>query len=167
MTFPETADLLVRNARLVATMDDQRRELAGGWVAVTNGLVSAVGSSTQEPPTSRDVIDATDCLVTPGLVNTHHHIYQNLTRAFPPMTDKPLFGWLQSLYPLWRGIDEESVYVSTFVGLAELALSGTLFSEWEHTRIPGGPGGTFGHGSPSVVGSTSHFHPGAMLTLGG
>jgi cytosine/adenosine deaminase-related metal-dependent hydrolase len=67
-------------------------------------------------------------LVTPGLVNTHHHIYQNLTRAFPPMTDKPLFGWLQSLYPLWRAIDEEAVHVSAFVGLAELALSGCTTS---------------------------------------
>jgi cytosine/adenosine deaminase-related metal-dependent hydrolase len=61
-------------------------------------------------------------------VNTHHHIYQNLTRAFPPMTDKPLFGWLQSLYPLWRAIDEEAVHVSAFVGLAELALSGCTTS---------------------------------------
>ena len=58
------------------------------------------------------MIDATDCLVTPGLVNTHHHIFQNLTRAYPPMTDKPLFGWLQSLYPLWAAIDEEAVYAS-------------------------------------------------------
>jgi cytosine/adenosine deaminase-related metal-dependent hydrolase len=62
------------------------------------------------------------------LVNTHHHIYQNLTRAYPPMTDKPLFGWLQSLYPLWRAIDEESVYASAFVGLSELALSGCTTS---------------------------------------
>jgi cytosine/adenosine deaminase-related metal-dependent hydrolase len=62
------------------------------------------------------------------LINTHHHLYQNLTRAYPPMTDKPLFGWLQSLYPLWAAIDEESVYASTFVGLAELALSGCTTS---------------------------------------
>ena len=94
------ADLLIRNARLVATVDAQRRELAGGWVAVTGGLVEAVGASTDSAPAATEVIDASDCLVTPGLVNTHHHIYQNLTRAFPPMTDRPLFGWLQSLYPL-------------------------------------------------------------------
>ena len=55
-------------------------------------------------------------------------MYQNLTRAYPPMTDKPLFGWLQSLYPLWRAIDEEAVYVSAYVGLAELALSGCTTS---------------------------------------
>ncbi|MEY4361087.1 MAG: hypothetical protein RL391_393 [Actinomycetota bacterium] len=128
MSTPQNADLLIRNALLVATMDPQRRELSGGWVAITDGLVSAVGDSQQEPPEATEVIDASDCLVTPGLVNTHHHIYQNLTRAYPPMTDKPLFGWLQSLYPLWRSIDEESVHVSAFVGLAELALSGCTTS---------------------------------------
>ncbi|MBU3688834.1 MAG: 8-oxoguanine deaminase [Acidimicrobiales bacterium mtb01] len=122
------ADLLLKNALLVATMDAQRRELTGGWVAITNGLVSGVGSSADPMPEAAEVVDATDCLVTPGLVNTHHHIYQNLTRAFPPMTDKPLFGWLQSLYPLWRAIDEESVHVSAFVGLAELAMSGCTTS---------------------------------------
>ena len=121
-------DLLIRNARLVATVDPQRRELAGGWVAITDNLIEAVGASTDPAPTATRFVDASDCLVTPGLINAHHHIYQNLTRAFPPMTDKPLFGWLQSLYPLWRAIDEESVYASAFVGLAELALSGCTTS---------------------------------------
>jgi cytosine/adenosine deaminase-related metal-dependent hydrolase len=120
--------LLVRNARLVATVDDSRREIPGGWVAITGGLISGIGASTDTEPQAKTVIDATDCLVTPGLVNTHHHIYQNLTRAFPPMTDKPLFGWLQSLYPLWRAIDEEAVFTSAYVGLAELALSGCTTS---------------------------------------
>jgi cytosine/adenosine deaminase-related metal-dependent hydrolase len=122
------ADLLIENALVVATVDDARRELKGGWVAITNGLVSGVGASLDPKPSAREKLDATDCLVTPGLVNTHHHIYQNLTRAYPPMTDKPLFGWLQSLYPLWRAIDEEAVYVSAYVGLAELALSGCTTS---------------------------------------
>ncbi len=120
------ADLVIRNARCVATMDAARRELAGGWVAITDGLIESVG--TGPAPDAESVIDAGDCLVTPGLVNAHHHIYQNLTRAYPPMTDKPLFGWLQSLYPLWAAIDTESVYVSAWVGLAELALSGCTTS---------------------------------------
>lgn len=123
---PERADLVIANARCVATVDAERRELDGGWVAITDGFISGVGSG--PPPAAEQVIDATDCLVTPGLVNTHHHLYQNLTRAYPPMTDKPLFGWLQSLYPLWRSIDTESVYVSAWVGLAELALSGCTTS---------------------------------------
>ena len=120
------ADLLISNARLLATMDGDRRELPGGWVSITDGLVDAVGQG--EPPAATTVIDATDCLVTPGLINTHHHLFQNLTRAFPPMTDKPLFGWLQSLYPLWRAIDTEAVHVSAWIGLAELALSGCTTS---------------------------------------
>jgi 8-oxoguanine deaminase len=120
------ADLTIVNARCVATMDEARRELAGGWVAITGGMVEAVG--TGPPPPAATTIDAADCLVTPGLINTHHHLFQNLTRAFPPMTDKPLFGWLQSLYPIWRGLDEEGAYVSAWVGLAELALSGATTS---------------------------------------
>ncbi len=66
--------------------------------------------------------------MTPGLINAHHHMYQNLTRAYPAMTDKPLFGWLQSLYPLWRRSTSEAVHVSAWVGLAELALSGCTTS---------------------------------------
>jgi cytosine/adenosine deaminase-related metal-dependent hydrolase len=120
------SELVIRNARCVATVDDQRRELSDGWVAITGGLVEAVGDG--PPPAATTVIDATDCLVTPGLVNAHHHMFQNMTRAYPPMTDKPLFGWLQSLYPLWAAIDTESVYVSAWVGLAELALSGCTTS---------------------------------------
>lgn len=122
------ADLLVRNALLVATVDSARRELPGGWVAITNGLISGVGSSLDAPPEAVEVIDASSCLVTPGLINTHHHLYQNLTRAYPPMTNAALFGWLQTLYPLWRAIDEEAVHVSAWVGLAELALSGCTTS---------------------------------------
>ena len=124
----EVVDLLVRNADLVATMDDDRREIAGGWVAVTAGFVSAVGRSDVAAPPAERVLDASGCLVTPGLVNTHHHLYQNLTRAWPPMTDKPLFGWLQSLYPQWRRLDEEGAFASAWIGLAELALSGCTTS---------------------------------------
>jgi 8-oxoguanine deaminase len=121
---PES-DLVVTGG-YVATMDEQRRELTNGWVAITGGFVDAVGSG--PPRRARTTIDAADCLVTPGLVNTHHHLYQNLTRAYPPMTDKPLFGWLRSLYPLWRAIDEDAVHVSAWVGLAELAMSGCTTS---------------------------------------
>ena len=120
------ADLVITNARLVATMDEQRRELPGGWVSVVDGRIDDLGI--QDPPLANEVIDAAGCLVTPGLVNTHHHLYQNLTRAYQGMTDKRLFGWLQSLYPLWKSLDEESIYVSAWVGLAELALSGCTTS---------------------------------------
>ena len=119
-------DLVVAGAHCVATMDEQRGELADGWVAITDGLVSGVGTGV--PPAAATTIDASGCLVTPGLVNTHHHLFQNLTRAYPPMTDKSLFGWLQSLYPLWATLDTEAAYLSAWVGLAELALSGCTTS---------------------------------------
>ncbi len=153
------ADLLIHNARLVATVDEQRRELAGGWVAVTGNLVEAVGASTDPVPTATIVIDAADCLVTPGLVNTHHHIYQNLTRAYPGMTDKPLFGWLQSLYPLWRAIDEESVYASAFVGLAELALSGCTTSTDHLYLHPRGAGDLLSAEIAAARDLGMRFHP--------
>ncbi len=123
-----TADLLVRDADLVATLDDARREIPGGWVAITDGLISDCGGPGDEPPQSEKQVGVAGCLVTPGLVNTHHHLYQNLTRAYAPMTSAPLFGWLQTLYPLWRQLDEEAAHVSAWVGLAELALSGCTTS---------------------------------------
>jgi cytosine/adenosine deaminase-related metal-dependent hydrolase len=88
--------------------------------------VSAIG--TGAPPVARETIDASGCLVTPGLVNVHHHLYQNLTRAYGPMTNSALFGWLRTLYPLWRALNEESAHVSAWVGLAELALAGCTTS---------------------------------------
>jgi cytosine/adenosine deaminase-related metal-dependent hydrolase len=123
-----TADLLIHNALLVATVDDARREIPGGWIAITGGFITAIGSSVDPLPEAKETRDASGCLVTPGLINTHHHLYQNLTRAYPPMTSSPLFGWLQTLYPLWRVLNEESVYASAWVGLAELALSGCTTS---------------------------------------
>jgi cytosine/adenosine deaminase-related metal-dependent hydrolase len=126
-TFPvPTArpDLVVRDALLIATVDDARRELPGGWIAVSNGLISAIGTSAEAVPDAGTVIDARGCLVTPGLINTHHHIYQNLTRAFAPATSASLFDWLTILYPRWARIDEEAAYLSAWVGLAELALGG-------------------------------------------
>jgi cytosine/adenosine deaminase-related metal-dependent hydrolase len=156
---PETvqADLVISNARCVATVDEQRREIDGGWVAITDGIVSAIGSGTA--PRAAKVLDATDCLVTPGLVNTHHHLYQNLTRANPAMTNKPLFGWLQSLYPLWRSLDTESAYVSAWVGLAELALSGCTTSS-DHLYVhPKGAGDLLSAEIDAAHDLGIRFHP--------
>ena len=150
-------DLVIAGARCVATLDGDRRELTDGWVAITDGLVEAVG--TGPAPAAAETIDATDCLVTPGLINTHHHLYQNLTRAFPPMTDKPLFGWLQSLYPLWAAIDTESVYVSTWVGLAELALSGCTTSSDHLYLHPHGAGDLLGAEIEAARDLGVRFHP--------
>jgi cytosine/adenosine deaminase-related metal-dependent hydrolase len=150
-------DLIIRNARCVATLDPERRELAGGWVAITGGMIEGVGGG--EPPGADDTIDATDCLVTPGLINAHHHLYQNLTRAYPPMTDKPLFGWLQSLYPLWAALDTESVHVSAWVGLAELALSGCTTSTDHLYLHPRGAGDLLAAEVDAARELGMRFHP--------
>ena len=158
--LPIRADLLIHGAALVATVDDDRRELAGGWVAITDGLISGVGGSTDPMPDAERIIDAGGCLVTPGLVNTHHHLFQNLTRAYPPMTSAPLFGWLQSLYPLWTAaIDEEAEYLAAWVGLAELALSGCTTSSDHHYLHPVRAGDLLGAEIQAAVDLGMRFHP--------
>ena len=136
---PAVADLLIAGAALVATCDDERREIPGGWVAITDGVVVGVGAPGDEPAAARTV-RADGCLVTPGLVNTHHHIYQNLTRAYRPVTDKNLFGWLTTLYPIWAGLDEEAAFASAWIGLAELALGGCTTS-MDHLYVHPAEGG--------------------------
>src|SRR5580704_15568061 len=109
-------------------MDAGRREIAGGWVAVTDGLVAGVGGPGDPPPPAARTLDAGGCLVTPGLINTHHHIYQNLTRSYRPAVNGSLFTWLTTLYPRWAGLDAEAAYLSAWIGLAELALGGCTTS---------------------------------------
>ena len=167
--LPIRADLLIHGAALVATVDDDRRELAGGWVAITDGLISGVGGSADSVPDAERIIDAGGCLVTPGLVNTHHHLFQNLTRAYPPMTSAPLFGWLQSLYPLWTAaIDEEAEYLAAWVGLAELALSGCTTSSDHHYLHPVRAGDLLGAEIQAAVDLGMRFHPTyASMSVGG
>lgn len=116
--------LLLRHARLLVTMDDARREIPDGAVFARDGWISQVGPTSDLPPTADEVVDLTDHVVLPGLVNTHHHLYQSLTRAVPAAQDTGLFGWLQTLYPIWARLTPDDIEVSTQVGLAELALSG-------------------------------------------
>ncbi len=135
---PDLHDLVIRDARLVATMDVDRREIAGGWVAIDGATITAVGRPGTEPAAAREVSVA-GALVTPGLVNTHHHMYQNLTRSFGPALDGTLFDWLRTLYPVWSLLDEEAAYVSAWVGLAELALGGcTTTSDHLYVHPTGG-----------------------------
>ena len=116
------ATLLVRHARLLVTMDAQRREIADGAVFVRDNVIEAVGPTAELPATADEVIDAHDQIVIPGLVNTHHHMYQTLTRAC--VQDEELFGWLRGLYPIWARLTPEMVRVSTQTAMAELLLSG-------------------------------------------
>jgi cytosine/adenosine deaminase-related metal-dependent hydrolase len=156
---PGTVDLLVDGALLVATCDEQRRELPGGWVAIDGGLVVAVGAGDEAHPPARRTLRADGCLVTPGLVNTHHHIYQNLTRSFRPSTSSNLFGWLRTLYPLWAGLDEEAAYLSAWIGLAELALGGCTTS-MDHLYVhPAGGGDLISAEIAAAAELGVRFHP--------
>lgn len=121
-----SVDLLVRDAELLVTMTGD--ELRGGWVAIKDGFVSAVGSSGDEPAEAAEVLSASGCLVTPGLINTHHHIYQNLTRSFAPVVNADFLVWWTTLGRIWTRLDEEASYVSSWIGLAELALGGCTTS---------------------------------------
>ena len=116
--------LLARNADVLVTMDAQRREIRGGGVYVEGNAIVAVGTSGELPPTADEVIDLAGHVVVPGLVNTHHHMYQTLTRAMPPAQDAELFGWLRALYPVWARMTPEMIRVSTRTAIAELLLSG-------------------------------------------
>ena len=152
-------DLLISGATLLATMDDQRREITGGWIAITNGLVEAIGGPMDTPPNALQILAANDCLVTPGLINSHHHLFQNLTRALPSMTDKPLVGWLQSLYPIWRNIGEEAAHVSAWIGLAELVLSGCTTSTDHLYLHPRGAGDLLSASIAAAQDLGVRFHP--------
>ncbi len=118
-------EILIRNADAILTMDDAGRELRGADILLREGAIAAIGAGLT---TAGAVHSARGCVVTPGLVNTHHHLYQTLTRAVPGGQDALLFGWLRTLYPIWARFGPEEIFVSAQVGLAELALSGCSLS---------------------------------------
>ncbi len=95
------ATLLVKNAEVLVTMDGERREIRKGGLFARDGVIEQVGTSETLPHSADEVLDLTGQVVIPGLINTHHHLFQNLTRVVPEAQNAPLFGWLQSLYPIW------------------------------------------------------------------
>ena len=127
--------LIVRNAARIVTMDAERREIADGDILIEDGVIRAVGAV---PAGEAEILDARGCVVTPGLVNTHHHLYQCLTRAVPAGQDALLFGWLKALYPIWARMEPEDMFVSAQLGLAELALSGCTLSSDHLYLFPNG-----------------------------
>src|SRR5450830_1229804 len=129
-----TKTLLIHNARVLVTMDDTRREIEGGAVFVRDNVIEQVGPSADLPQTADVVIDAAGQVVMPGLVNTHHHMYQSLTRVIPAAQDGELFNWLTNLYPIWANLDSEMVRVSTLTAMSELILSGCTTSS-DHLYI--------------------------------
>ncbi len=128
-------EILIKNADVVLTMDDARSRLAGVDLRLKDGVIAEIG---QGLTTTGEIVLAEGCVVTPGLVNTHHHLYQTLTRAVPGAQDALLFGWLQRLYPIWSRFGPEEMYVSAQIGLAELALSGCTQSSDHLYLYPNG-----------------------------
>ncbi|WP_170340160.1 8-oxoguanine deaminase [Ruegeria arenilitoris] len=128
-------EILLRNADAILTMDDNRQELAGADLLIRDGQIARIG---QGLTTDGEVHDLSGCVVTPGLVNTHHHLYQTLTRAVPAGQDALLFGWLQTLYPIWARFGPDEMFTSAQIGLAELALSGCTLSSDHLYLYPNG-----------------------------
>jgi len=116
--------LLVKHAAVLVTMDETRREIVDGGMYIVDGFIESIGPTSDLPETADVVVDMTGQVVLPGLVNTHHHFYQTLTRATPGAQNAGLFDWLTTLYPIWARMTAEHIKVSTKVALAELALSG-------------------------------------------
>jgi cytosine/adenosine deaminase-related metal-dependent hydrolase len=129
-------DTLIKQAQVVLTMNDTREELRDADILIADGVIKAV-----EPDLvaeGANIVYAKGCVVTPGLVNTHHHLYQTLTRAVPGGQDALLFGWLQTLYPIWSRFGPEEMFTSAQIGLAELALSGCTMTSDHLYLYPNG-----------------------------
>ena len=115
---------LIKHCDVLVTMDAHRREIRDGGLFILNGMIDQVGPSDSLPETADEVIDLRNHVVLPGLINTHHHFYQTLTRVVPAAQNANLFNWLKTLYPIWARLQPEDIYISTQTALAELALSG-------------------------------------------
>jgi cytosine/adenosine deaminase-related metal-dependent hydrolase len=124
----------VRDAALLATFDDAGRELSGASLFARDGVIEAIGAAADLPHDADHVVDARNLVVLPGLVNTHHHFYQTLTRNVPAAQNAKLFDWLTTLYPIWARLDAEAMRVSTAVAIAELLLSGCTTAS-DHTYL--------------------------------
>ncbi len=129
------AETVLRNAMTLLTMDETRRELSSTDIRIRDGIITEIGVGLRS---AGETLSVTGCVVTPGLVNTHHHLYQTLTRAVPGGQDALLFGWLQTLYPIWGRFTPDHMRVSAQVGLAELALSGCTLSSDHLYLYPNG-----------------------------
>ena len=132
-----TKTWIIKNAHTILTMDDTRRELNGHDILLRDGVIAGIGENLSVPA-GAEIVDAQNAVVTPGLINTHHHLYQSLTRAVPGGQDALLFGWLQTLYPIWAGFGPEEMRISTMLGLSELALSGCTMSSDHLYLFPNG-----------------------------
>jgi 8-oxoguanine deaminase len=136
--MPTDSTLLIRDARCIALMDDEQTELKDTSLLIRGNLIAGIGSADDLLQSAGgevdEVIDARGHIVMPGMVNTHHHMYQSLTRAIPAVQNAELFSWLRGLYPIWAGLTPEMIRISTQIAMAELLLSGCTTSS-DHLYI--------------------------------
>ncbi len=152
--------ILLQHADLLVTMDAERRVIQDGALYIENGVIRAVGESAESGPEADQVIDAQGLVVLPGLVNTHHHLYQTLTRALPAVQDTELFDWLTRLYRVWGELNAEAVYVSAKLGLAELLLSGCTTASDLYYVFPRGSDVAIDNEIAAARELGIRFHPG-------
>lgn len=126
--------LLVKNADLIVAMDDRDNRWTDGGIYAVDQVIQQIGATNQLPQNADQVIDARGMLILPGLINTHHHFFQTLTRNVPAAQDAKLFQWLLTHYPMWSRITPEGMYVSSKIAIAELMLSGCTTSS-DHTYL--------------------------------
>ena len=132
------SSLLIQNAWAVVTCDDQDSLLENASILIRDGVITYMGP---EPQTADEVLDASRCIVYPGLVNTHHHLYQTFSRNLPQVQNLELFDWLTALYEIWKNLDGEAVYHSSVVGMGELLKTGCTTVFDHHYVFPGGNSG--------------------------
>jgi len=157
-----TKTLLIKNADVLVTMDTRRRELKHAGLLAEDNRIVAVGPMAELPATADSVIDLAGHIVIPGLINTHHHMYQSLTRAVPAAQDAELFGWLTELYPIWARITPEMIRVSTLTAMAELLLSGCTTSSDHLYLYPNGSRLDDSLEAAAQIGMRFHASRGAM-----
>jgi 8-oxoguanine deaminase len=154
--------LLVRHAQVLATMDDAGTEITDGGLFAVDGFIEQVGPTAGLPETADDVVDLSGHVVLPGLINTHHHFYQTLTRAVPGAQDVGLFDWLRTLYPIWARLTPDDVRISTQLALSELALSGCTTSSDHQYLFPNGSSLDDQIAGAAAVGLRFHAARGSM-----
>lgn len=128
------ATTLIQYAHVLVTMDEERREIPDGGLFIRDNVIEQIGPTESLPSQADNIIDLSEHVVLPGLINTHHHLYQTLTRAVPAAQDANLFNWLKTLYPIWANLTGEAIYISALVGIAEMMLSGCTTSS-DHLYI--------------------------------
>jgi 8-oxoguanine deaminase len=153
------ASLLIENIHTLVLMDAENQVLRGGHVYAEDGQIRRVGSGNARLPKADKVIDGRHSIALPGLVNTHHHLYQTLTRAYAPAADAKLFDWLRTLYPIWARLDEECVEVAALAGMAELLLSGCTTTSDHHYLFPRGRGNLIDAQIAAARRIGMRFHP--------